>query len=48
METFGDDDEAIITTGSGGEIEGIWQVATNKQQRSYYTDCHLKPTRRID
>lgn len=24
LETFGDDDESIVTSGPGGEIEGIW------------------------
>lgn len=26
METFGDNDETIVTVGAGGNIEGIWQV----------------------
>lgn len=26
METFGSDDEAIVSTGPGGKADGIWQV----------------------
>lgn len=26
MEAFGEDDQAVVSLGPGGEVEGIWQV----------------------
>jgi hypothetical protein len=32
MEAFGDNDEAIVATGAGGEIEAIWFVISQPRQ----------------
>lgn len=40
METFGYDDEAIVSTGPGGAVEGIWQVALSNRREGPLTDWH--------
>lgn len=44
METFGADDEAIVSTGPGGEAEGIWQVGFSSRKEAQSTDWN-QPTR---
>lgn len=41
MEAFGDNDEAVVATGPGGEIEAMWLVTSQPSMSEMWMEVDL-------